>query len=174
MGYGQYTEGTRHTYPYHPEVGRRTKRDMLTVADMEVGMTYPDGTKVGPVIPGTAKLWGHNRLFVQRAHYPTAHHDYFEWRLHLTPIVVLYKPLNQLLINTGGWLTPTTSAAIREALDLAMAAGNPEMRGGHMSYWHSKKDGGCVLCGHEPHAVKFGTWATVVVRAGIPHVIKHD
>jgi hypothetical protein len=93
--------------------GRRTKDDLLKSAPFG----YTD-----------AKLWGHNRLMVT---YP----DRVEYRLHDTTVVKKMAD-GALVVDDGGYPTITTSAAIRQALQLATGA--------PATFWRTRKSHGAL------------------------------
>lgn len=91
MGYGQYSGRS---------MGRRTKANLLTSVNA-AGMLW-------------AKFWGHNRLLV-------VYNDRAEYRLHDTTLVTVWHDgSRRVVITDGGFHTPTTTAAIAQALKQVM------------------------------------------------------
>ncbi len=94
MGYGQHTKGTRHYYPETPQVGRRTKAEVL------------DG------LCDYVRAWctGHNEVT------RLTHSGATVVRLIATDILWLSPSGHMLQVYNGGWHTPTTVTHINAAL----------------------------------------------------------
>lgn len=87
MGFGQYSGNS---------TGRRTKAELLRSVN-DTGMLW-------------ARLWGYNRLLV-------VYTDRTEYRLHDTAIVIIWHDgSRRVVVTDGGFHTPTTTAAIAQAL----------------------------------------------------------
>lgn len=125
MGYGQYTEGTRHYYPDVPRPGRRTKAEILAGA------------------PGDyVKAWksAHNEVTrVNRAGDKIV-------RLIETDILKVFGPQfgRRFELDNGGWYTPTTAQHMSAAL---AAHGFP------FHIWNAAKRRGLMCPGGNSHMV---------------------